>query len=621
MLANNWPMAELVQRRLDDCKAFVYDAETSGLDWRYHCVVGHVFTFGPGPEDTFYVPVRHAGGGNLPYEGIQIPVRNDEWAGGIHPFEHEWIRRAKGKTMIGHNMAFDMSFLHRIGWQATGTVIDTMIYAYLLDELRKSLSLAACCADYKVADKKGEPLYAHLAEKYGAPAGRDSMGSFWLSDASDHVVWDYAAGDGTSTYQLWRELETQLDRVYYSNAHGDYSLRRIATIETDLVPVVHDMRMRGIRIDEERLWELKTKYEGELAEATERLAGINVKSPLAMVKYFTDHGVTDWPLTPTGRPSFPEEWLVKSEPGRAIVAVRKNRTLLSSFLEPIQNKFLYKGRVHAQIHQTRDENFGTKTGRISVTDPNLSALPGKRQGDLGRTFRSIFLPDEGHEFVEADYKVCEIRICAHYCQAKVWVEGLRRGIDPHSSVSQAMSIERRHAKTVNLALMTGSGKNAIAEKLGLPMNEGHALVDQYFAGLPELKKFQKSSAAAFRSRGFVATIGGRRLQLADPNRDYTALNRLTQGGNADLSKLALVKASRINGAWLNAMVHDSVLFQTEVGDDSARHQVLRAMVDAGHDLGFTVPMGVEWGRGKNWGEATFNTEGNEDDAVEKDDAN
>lgn len=615
MLANNSLMADLVLRRIKESAYVVYDAETSGLDWRYNHIVGHVLTFGPGIEDTFYVPVRHAGGGNLP--GAAVPGRADEWSGQVHPFEEQMIKAMHGKTIIGHNISFDMSFLHRIGWRASGRVVDTMIYAYLLDELRKSLSLASCCKDYGVADKKGEELYTLLREKYGAPEGRDSMSHFWLSDASDLPVWDYAAGDGTSTFQLWQELEKQLDRVYYSNAVGDYSLRRIAEVETALVPVVHGMRMRGMRVDEQRLWELTTRYRREVEEAEVKLNGINVKSPIAMVKYFTDHGVTGWPLTPTGRPSFPEEWLVKSDAGRAIVAVRKNRTLLASFLEPISNRFLYKGRVHAQIHQTRDENFGTKTGRMSITDPNLSAMPGKRQGELGRIFRSIFIPDDGYEFVEADYSTCEIRICAHYCGARVWVDGYRNGRDPHTSVSQAMGIERRHAKTINLALMTGSGKNAIAEKLGLPMNEGHALVDQYFSGLPELKTFQRQSATAFRSRGFVTTIGGRRLQLEDPRKDYTALNRLTQGGNADLTKIALVRADRVRGARLSTAVHDSILFQIEKGNTDARYSVLRAMIDAGHELGFKVPMGVEYGGGMTWGDATFNTEGKVDDAVEE----
>lgn len=614
MLANNGLMADLVIRKIKESPVVVYDAETSGLDWRYNHIVGHVITLGPRPEDTYYVPVRHAGGGNLP--GTQVPIRADEWNGKVHFFEQQLIEAMQGKTIVGHNIAFDMSFLHRIGWKPTGKVIDTMVYAYLLDELRKSLSLSSCCIDYKVAEKKGDELYAHLREKYSAPEGRESMSHFWLSDASDTVVWDYAAGDGTSTFQLWQELEKQLDRVYYSNANGDYSLRRVARIETDLIPVVHRMRMTGMRVDEQRLWELTTRFKREVEEAEAKLNGINVKSPLAMVKYFTDHGVKDWPLTPTGRPSFPEEWLVKSDAGRAIVAVRKNRTLLSSFLEPISNRYLYKGRVHAQIHQTRDENFGTKTGRMSITDPNLSAMPGKRQGDLGKTFRSIFIADEGMEFVEADFMTCEIRICAHYCGAKVWVDGYRKGIDPHTSVSDAMSIVRRHAKTINLALMTGSGKNAIAEKLGLPAEEGHALVDQYFSGLPELKRFQRASAAAFKSRGFVVTIGGRRLQLEDPRKDYTALNRLTQGGNADLTKEALNKADKVESVQLSTAVHDSILFQVEKGNNEARNAALRAMVDAGHDLGFSVPMGVEYGSGQTWGDATFNTEGKIDDAVE-----
>jgi hypothetical protein len=92
MLINNWTMAEHVLRRLESCTEYVYDAETSGLDWRHNHVVGHVFTFGPSPQDTYYIPVRHARGGNLQAD-IQIPTRPDEWRGDVHPFEKEWIKR------------------------------------------------------------------------------------------------------------------------------------------------------------------------------------------------------------------------------------------------------------------------------------------------------------------------------------------------------------------------------------------------------------------------------------------------------------------------------------------------------------------------------------------------
>jgi DNA polymerase-1 len=240
----------------------------------------------------------------------------------------------------------------------------------------------------------------------------------------------------------------------------------------------------------------------------------------------------------------------------------------------------------------------------------MGAMPGKRQGTLGRRFREIFIPDDGMEFTEADYNVCEIRICAHYCQAKAWLDGFKAGKDPHTAISDALGIQRRHAKTINLALMTGAGKGKIASELGLPLEEGIKVVNQYFEGLPELREFQRQATKAFESRGFVSTLLGRRLQLASSKKAYTAVNRLTQGGNADIIKSAMVALDKVPCIEIMFTVYDSTLFQHAKGDIKARNNALNTIVDMkGLGINFSVPMRAEYGTGMNWGEATFNEEG------------
>jgi DNA polymerase-1 len=410
---------------------------------------------------------------------------------------------------------------------------------------------------------------------------------------------------------LWFHLQKQLLKPYYSSASKDYTLKDVADVEFALLPVLHKMTVRGIKIDQERLEGLIKEIKAEYEIAMSVVGDMNTKSPLQTRAYLEKHGITNWPLTEKGAPSFPEEWLLTTEPGKAIVKVRKNRTLLDSFLIPLQTRHIVNGRVHTNFHQTRDTEYGTRTGRMSTTDPNLGAMPGKRQGELGKRFRSVFVPDEGMEFTEGDFATCEIRICNHYCHAKTWDDGFTTGVDPHTSVAKDVGIDRRHAKTINLAIMTGSGKAAIAKKLGLSMDEGSAIVDRYFRGLPELKSFQRKSADIFTSRGFISTLLGRRLQLADRSKGYTAVNRLTQGGNADLCKAAMVAMDKVTNVDMLLTVYDSALFQHEKGGDLAKLNALQAMVnlDKMGIKGFTVPMAVDYGTGDNWGEASFNEEG------------
>lgn len=611
MIVNKPETVAYLLRRLEDAKEIVVDVETSGLHWLTNHIIGWVLTDGPGPDDSFYVPVRHISG-NLP-SSEQVPMLSTSWNGSVHPVEAEIIKVLHGKKLVFHHGAFDMAFMHRVGWRPSGPIEDSMVAAYLIDELRPSMSLEDCCYEEKVQAKKGKQLYDAISAKMGCPADKTSMGYMWQMPADHPDVIDYSCGDGTSTWQLMEVLRKKMAEPYYKSSQTEYSLKRVAEVEFALLPILHKMSMRGIRVDEERLEQLIEEMGTEYEQAMEKVGSdMNVRSPIQVKAYFEKQGVTDWPLTEKGAPSFSERWLSTTEAGQAIVAVRKNRTLLDNFLLPMKNRFLRSGRVHTNFHQTRDMEYGTRTGRLSTTDPNLGAMPGKRQGALGRRFRSIFVPDVGMEFTEADYATCEIRICAHYCGARAWVNGLLNGIDPHTSISQEIGIPRKVAKTINLALMTGAGKEKIAMELasqGVESKDAYVFVDRYFNGLPELQTFQKQSTRVFRDRGFVSTLLGRRLQLAEPRKAYTAVNRLTQGGNADCIKAAMVNLDGLKAQTM-LTVYDSALFQHEKGDKKAALEAVRTMVNLpAMGISLEVPMRAEYGSGANWGEATFKEEG------------
>lgn len=613
MLINKIPMLDMVIRRIEDAPEVVLDVETSGLDYLKNHIVGWVVTVGPTPNDTFYIPVRHAGGGNMPAI-IQIPTTSENWnREDIHPAEFRLIKAIKNKPLVFHHASFDMAFMSQVGWEPSGPIADTMIAAYLLDELRTSLSLEACCKEEKVAAKLSSIMYQHLAEKLGCAPDKSSMSHFWRLPGDDAVAVNYASGDGTSTYQLWQEYKRRIATPYFVNATREFDLKRVAAVEFALIPVLHKMRMRGVKVNEERLTHLINTLEADFKKSQKLIGDLNPRSPLQMRAYFEKHNITSWPKTLKGAPSFPELWLKTTEPGRAVLVARKYRTILDTFLLPMRGRHMRNGRVHTNFHQTRDELFGTKTGRLSTTDPNLGAQPGKRQKEMGALFRSVYEADEGMEFCEADYRAMEIRICAHYCKAKAWVDGFWKGLDPHTAVAQDIGIERPQAKVINLGIMMGMGKGRVAQELNMPMGEANATVDRYFAGLPELAQFQQQSANVFRSRGFVSTLLGRRLQLANPNKAFTAVNRLTQGGNADCMKSAMVALDKHDDISMSLTVYDSCLFQVEKGNVAARERAIQKMVDM-PAIGipeFSIPMEAEYGQGKTWADATFTVLGHE----------
>src|SRR5262245_5433533 len=150
-----------ILRRLQAAKRIAYDAEASGLDWRRHHIVGHVLTFGPAPEDSHYLPVRHVEGNLCGHAG---PTTAENWDLSLHPIEQDLIKALDRPdlTIIGHHLDYDLKMLWQVGGRLQSKYIDTQIDAALLDEYKYSYRLEECAEDAKVASKKSAEIIAHI---------------------------------------------------------------------------------------------------------------------------------------------------------------------------------------------------------------------------------------------------------------------------------------------------------------------------------------------------------------------------------------------------------------------------------------------------------------------------
>ena len=608
VLANTVALSHEVLRRVEASPLMIYDVETDGLDWRVNRIVGHVFTFGPRPDDTYYVPVRHG----PDYKTGNIMEYPDK---GGHPFEVA-LNRITSKRIdlrtVGHHLMFDMMMANSHGIRFVGPLEDTEVNDALLDEFSRSHSLEASCQHAGTPAKKGEELYHHLASRFGGkPDRRTQMGNFWRLDGRDPIGFDYAAGDGVSTWHLYaRQLE----------ACQEQEIEGIRQLESRVTRTVYRMMRRGIKIDEARLAEVIDILEKRVAQAQQVLPeGLNVNSSPGLAKYFRSLGFKDeqFNLTEKGNPSFDEEWLKHHDAGRPVIVLRKFRHLLEAFALPMRDRHIYNGRVYATFTQMANDDFGTVTGRFSSSEPNLQQVP-KRNKEGAMLLRSIFLPDEGLDWIDADLSQCEPRLLAHYSQSKVLLEGYlsKPSVDAHSAVAKAANIDRESGKRLNQTIITGGGKKKLIGMLG---PDGARIYDEYFAAMPEVKALQKESSGVMLRRGYVKSLLGRRARLEKSDKSYLAINRLLQCGNADIVKKAMVDIDDIyekNGdtcAILNT-VHDALGQQGNMSDPDQYALVmesLRLLTDFGPDgqsVFLSVPMQADYGIGKNWAEATFPTE-------------
>jgi DNA polymerase I-like protein with 3'-5' exonuclease and polymerase domains len=618
-----------VLNRLPHEKERCVDVETTGLDWRKHCIVGYVLNFGPRDDDSYYVSFRHAGEANVGGRaGCQIPI---DWDGKLAPGEKELVKAIDrpGTLAFGHNMAFDLRFLSRVGFTLQPRIEDTSINEPLLDEFVGKYSLEACANRHKVQAKKSTEIIAYLRQQFPEiKTDKEAMGHFWRLSGDDRMAVDYACGDGVTTWQLRDAQMKQIIKQELVQVHG---------IESRLIPVLARMMIRGIKVDEERLEWLISKINTDVEQLKNDFPSeFNARSPIDVQAWMEKHGHTDWPRTapsktrPEGSPSFTSDYLERHPAGQKIIKLRKWENLNASFCIPMQDHHLWRGRVHTSFNQLRGDDYGTVTGRLSSSDPNMQQVP-KHDEELGRLYRSIFVPDYDL-WGECDFSQIEPRLMAYYTRSKVFLNDYRTNpkADAHTAVSKAMlrvtgrnwddltPAEQRHhrnnyGKRVNQTVITGGGKNAIVHKYKVPASEAEGMIREYHRALPELRPFQQKAAQRFRTRGYVLSLLGRRARLQHRDKDYTAMNRLLQVGNADIIKEKMVAIDdflRAQKAPVEMLLncHDSISFQFDKKARPVYDECKRIMEDFSSEramIKLDLPIVVDDGEGKNWAEATY----------------
>lgn len=604
--------AEAALRIVREAPLIIFDVETSGVDWRVNQPVGYVIT--ESRENNFYVPIRHGGGANLLDPNV-MPMQTPTDPIVVHAWERELQkafqeRRQRNYKTVGHHLKFDMHMAANAGVYLGRNCGCTQNNAAMLDEYRRSFSLDSVAKSEGVTAKLGDDLYAHMADLFGGEAKRSIMEHYWRLSGDDVLGVDYALGDGVSTLEVWHSQLRQIEEEDMSFIHG---------VESELIWTLFRMERRGIKVDERYIEELEKGIAEELAAAKAILPlGLNVKSPKQMRELFEGAGITNWPTTDAGNPSFTEAFLKRSDLGRAVVAVRQLTTLGSSFITPLKDRFLFEGRVHATLNQLKADETGTVAGRLSCSDPNLQAVH-KRNKVLGRKFRKIYTADEGMEFCEDDYSQCEPRLFAHYSKDPNLTAGYNQTPfrDAHQVVADLLEVERDPtAKRMNMGIFTGMQVNSFAGHMNWPLDQASQAFNAWFEAFPSIKGFQDQAKAVFRSRGYVKTILGRRCRLESARFAYRGTSRIIQGSNADILKERLLACDKYlegEGDLIHLLmtVHDSIEYQKPLGaeGDRQRAEMKRIMVDVqSAPYNLRVPFVMDSGQGKNWAEATYGPE-------------
>jgi DNA polymerase-1 len=509
--------------------------------------------------------------------------------------------------VIGHHMKFDVHMSANADIMMGRRLACTQNMAAMADEYAKKYALEVVAERYGVTAKKGEELYRHLSAMFGGPAKREAMANFWKTSGTDKVVYEYTIGDGVSTLEAYWKLYDKL---------LEDDMQVVMDLENDLIWTLFRMERRGIKVDVAEAANLRRAAEDRVSAIMgEFPVGFNPLSPVQMKALMEERGHTNWPLTEKGAPSFTQNWLKTNETGRKIIEMRQAGNLINSFISPLLESHVYKGRVHATLNQLKSDEKGTISGRFSCSDPNLQQVP-KRNKELAKPFRRLFVADEGYVFWERDYSQCEPRLFAHYAQDPNLLAGYNAEpfVDAHQTVANLLNVERDPtAKRMNMGIFTGMFPKTFAGHMNWDIAKATAAWNAWFEAFPAIRDFQDKAKSRLKNRGYVFTLLGRKCRLESYKYAYHGTSKIIQGSNADIVKYKLLEADRLcedNGdiVQVHMTVHDS--FNGQYQDTPEARELFEFMVRQMSEVqcdpfNLSVPFVLEGTEGSNWSEATY----------------
>jgi DNA polymerase-1 len=560
----------------------------------------------------------------------------------------------EGQAKVGANLSYDVDALWSEGVPVSGPFIDVQHAEALIDSNRFTYNLDALSKSYLGETKVKSELSAWIERAYGD--GDNYRAHIWA--APPCLVGPYAEGDVDLPLRIWEKqkpiIESQL-------------MMGLFDLETELIPMMVQMRQNGVRVDIEYAKRLDDELTAGILEADAKIIAVSGgmirelnpdkdigKSDLAAL--FDAAGVV-YPKTATGQPSFVKEWLerVKHPAGELVRHRRQLQKYRNTFIRSYILDKHVNGRLFALFHQLKGDENGTVSGRFSSSLPNLQNIPA-RDEYWGPKLRALFIPEEGEEWVRHDWSQIEYRFLAHYARGPSGESVRQRYTNDPTTDFHEMTLDfvspftgwdvstkalrkqwRKPVKNINFGLVYGMGIDTLIAYLGLSREESEYIIQQYHNAVPFVRATYNVAQRRAQERGFITTFGGRRVRfdLFEPRwgsaeynggkamryddaveawgprvtRAYThkALNGLLQGSAADLMKTAMRDIHR-SGATKVVGV-PKLTCHDELGHSANKSpQHREAIGEIKHIMEncmtLNVPIRADQSHGPNWGSCT-----------------
>ena len=434
-----------------------------------------------------------------------------------------------GVRFVCQNAPYDLGFGALDGVPVPPLVDDTTCMANMIDEQRQSFSLNSLCEWWGIPGKD-DGLMLEALSAYGWPTdAKQRMSHVWRLPA--RYVGPYAEQDAAATLRLADLMDPEIDRQ---------DVRAAYQLEMDLLPMVHEMRRRGIRVNlgaaERAQIIFRERREAALRDLSEKLGrttGIDdLRRNAWLDETFTRHRIpftrgADDEDRNRGVGSFEAKWMRRNPHWlpQLVCRAKAAEDAAEKFLGTYVMGFAHAGngreaRIHASINQFRGEDGGTRTYRFSYADPPLQQIP-HRDEEAAALIRGVFLPEPGEWWLSADFSQQEFRLIVHFAErlglSRADVAAQKYRDDPrtdfHSMVAEMTGLDRKPAKDANFAQSFGAGKEKFAAMINKSVEEAERILAQYNQELPCVRELSELCQKSAERRGYVLLLDRARIHF------------------------------------------------------------------------------------------------------------
>lgn len=153
-----------------------------------------------------------------------------------------------------------------------------------------------------------------------------------------------------------------------------------------------------------------------------------------------------------------------------------------------------------------------------------------------KEIRMLFKASDGNILVGSDFSQQEPRLLSNYAQDENMINAYKQGKDLYATIACGVynntywdnmehyedgspnpegKKRRSKCKSILLGLMYGRGAASIAEQIGASYQEAQKIIDDFYKGFPNVKKWVDKTQADAKVNGYVEDLWGRRRRLPD----------------------------------------------------------------------------------------------------------